>query len=250
MRLTFPGTRGNIHLRSRLHRMHSALIVDAGGGRVLIDCGEDWLGRAGRLRPVAILISHAHDDHARGLKRGAPCGVYASAEAWGAMAAWPVATRYVVPARHQFALAGLLVEAWPVEHSVRAPAVGYRMSAGASRIFYVPDLAHLPNSGAALRGVDLYIGDGATLDRPLIRWRGAVRIGHATIATQLAWCAAAGVRKAVFTHCGSGIVRSDPRALAVALEVMAREHGVRARFAYDGLRMTVDSATRQPRRRA
>jgi phosphoribosyl 1,2-cyclic phosphodiesterase len=219
--------------------MHSAVMVSGSGGRVLIDCGEDWLGRVRRLRPDAILISHAHDDHAAGLKTGAPCGVYASAESWRAMAAWPLAMRYVVPARHPFALAGLLVEAWPVEHSVLAPAVGYRVTRGSSRLFYVPDIAHLPNPVAALRDVDLFAGDGATLDRPLIRRRGSLRIGHATIRTQLEWCAAAGVRNAVFTHCGSAVVRSEPREIAGALAAMARELGVRARFAYDGMRMTV-----------
>lgn len=239
MRLTFLGTRGNIQVRSRLHQRHSAVMVNGGGGRVLIDCGEDWLGRVGSLHPAAILISHAHDDHAAGLRGGASCGVYASAQAWQAMAAWPLAMRYVVPARHPFLLAGLLVEAWPVEHSLLAPAVGYRVTAGSTRIFYVPDVARLPNPAAALRGVDLFVGDGATLDRPLIRRRGALHIGHATISTQLEWCAAGGVRDAVFTHCGSGIVRSEPREIAVALAAVAREHGVRARFAHDGLRMTV-----------
>jgi phosphoribosyl 1,2-cyclic phosphodiesterase len=206
---------------------------------VLIDCGEDWLGRAVGLHPIAILVSHAHDDHAAGLRKGAPCGVYASAEAWTAMAAWPLTTRFVVPPRHEFALAGLLVEAWPLEHSLVAPAVGYRVTAASGRMFYVPDVAHLPNPRAALRDVDLYVGDGATLARPLIRWRGAVRIGHATIATQLGWCAAAGVKRAVFTHCGSGIVRADARDAAAALDAIAHEHGVRARLAHDGLRLDV-----------
>jgi ribonuclease BN (tRNA processing enzyme) len=244
VRLMFLGTRGNIRVRSRLHRMHSALIVNGRRGRVLIDCGADWLGRVRRLRPAAILISHAHDDHAAGLMRGAPCGVYASAEAWNAMAAWPLALRYVVPAQHPIAVAGLHIEAWPVEHSVLAPAVGYRVTSASRRIFYVPDVARLPNPVAALSGVDLYVGDGATFTRPLIRRRGSVSIGHATISTQLEWCAAAGVRDAVFTHCGSGVVRSEPRDIAVALAAKARECGVRARFAYDGLTMTV------PRRRS
>jgi ribonuclease BN (tRNA processing enzyme) len=219
--------------------MHSAVVVSGRKGRVLIDCGEDWLSRVRRLSPAAILISHAHDDHAAGLKGGAPCGVYASAEAWSAMAAWPLALRYVVPMKQQFVVAGLLIEAWPVEHSVLAPAVGYRVTSASSRIFYVPDVARLPNPVAALRRVDLYVGDGATLDRPLTRRRGSVHIGHATIEIQLEWCAAAGVKNALFTHCGSAIVRSEPRDIAVALAEMAREHGVRARFAYDGLRMTV-----------
>jgi len=83
------------------------------------------------------------------------------------------------------------------------------------------------------------VGDGATLDRPLVRRRGAVRIGHATIGTQPGWCATAGVKEAIFTHCGSGIVRSDPRTTAVALEAIARDHGVRARLAYDGFRLTL-----------
>jgi ribonuclease BN (tRNA processing enzyme) len=165
--------------------------------------------------------------------------VYASAEAWQAMAAWPLSMRYVVPARQPIAVAGFVVEAWPVEHSVLAPAVGYRVTRRSSRLFYVPDIAHLPNPVAALRDVDLFAGDGATLDRPLIRRRGSLRIGHATIRTQLEWCAAAGVRNAVFTHCGSAVVRSEPREIAGALAAMARELGVRARFAYDGMRMTV-----------
>jgi hypothetical protein len=66
-----------------------------------------------------------------------------------------------------------------------------------------------------------------------------VRIGHATIRTQLQWCAAAGIETAVFTHCGSGIVRSDPRDVALRVATVGRQHGVSARIARDGLRMRV-----------
>lgn len=47
MRLRFLGTRGEIDRRSPEHRRHSALLV----GRVLVDCGRDWLGEVDRLRP-------------------------------------------------------------------------------------------------------------------------------------------------------------------------------------------------------
>jgi hypothetical protein len=58
---------------------------------------------------------------------------------------------------------------------------------------------------------------------------------HGPIRTQLGWCRDAGVRDALFTHCGSEIVGGDERRLGAKLRVLARECGVRARIAYDGL---------------
>ena len=46
-----------------------------------------------------------------------------------------------------------------MEHSILAPAVGYRVSAGRVRIFYAPDLIFIHDRAAALKGVQLYIGD-------------------------------------------------------------------------------------------
>jgi ribonuclease BN (tRNA processing enzyme) len=229
--------------------MHSALMVESGRRRLLIDCGKDWLHVVNRLHPAAIFITHAHEDHAAGLRRGAPSAVYATSDTWTAMSSWPLAVRCALQPRHEISVAGVRIEAWPVEHSLIAPAVGYRISAGSARIFYVPDVADLPDPAAALQGVTLYIGDGATLERPLLRSRGCVVIGHASVRTQLGWCAAAGVRRAVFTHCGSAIVRSDAGAVALALRATAREHGMTAQIAHDGLRLIVrgTSAPSRPR---
>jgi hypothetical protein len=91
-----------------------------------------------------------------------------------------------------------------------------------------------------LRKIDLYIGDGASLVRPIIRKRRGWRIGHTTIRAQLGWCAAEGVRRAIFTHCGSGVVRADGRRLSARLRHLASEYGVDAHIAYDGL--TIDLA--------
>ena len=48
----------------------------------MIDCGQDWLGKFDRLQPDAIVLTHAHPDHAWGLKNGAPCPVHAPQKTW------------------------------------------------------------------------------------------------------------------------------------------------------------------------
>jgi ribonuclease BN (tRNA processing enzyme) len=72
MKLTFLGTRGNIEVRNRLHRIHTSMMVSYYQKRIMVDCGEDWLGNLDLINPHAIVITHGHPDHAFGLKEGAP----------------------------------------------------------------------------------------------------------------------------------------------------------------------------------
>ncbi len=119
----------------------------------MIDCGADWLKALRSVSPTAIVLTHAHPDHAFGLASGAPCPVYATEETWSLIDRYPVEDRRIVEARALFAIGGVTFEAFPVQHSIRAPAVGYRVSGGGSAFFYVPDLAALPEQHAALRGI-------------------------------------------------------------------------------------------------
>ncbi|MGB8275837.1 MAG: MBL fold metallo-hydrolase [Alphaproteobacteria bacterium] len=237
--LTFLGTCGNVERRTRRHRRHSALLISGGAGPVMIDCGLDWLGRFEALKPRAILITHAHPDHAFGLKDGAPCPVFGTSGCLGALADYPLKDRRVLAPRKPAKVAGLMVEAFPVVHSLRAPAVGFRVAGKGCTLFYVPDVVAILEPEAALSRLDLFIGDGATMTRPMVRRREGRLFGHTTVRAQLGWCRKAGVRRAVFTHCGSEIVDGDERRLGAKLRAMARECGVEARFAYDGLTMTV-----------
>jgi hypothetical protein len=66
-----------------------------------------------------------------------------------------------MPPQRSIVIAGIRIEALPVEHSIRTPAVGYRVSANPVRFFYVPAVVRLRNGSRALRGVDLHVGDGA-----------------------------------------------------------------------------------------
>jgi phosphoribosyl 1,2-cyclic phosphodiesterase len=237
MKLRFLGTRGEIEKRTRWHRMHTSLMVSYRRANVMIDCGLDWLGKFERLHPSAIVLTHAHPDHAWGLRAGASCPVYAPQKTWETLEGCDVKDRHLIKERTRTKICGITFEAFVVEHSIRAPAVGYRVSAGRGRIFYAPDLVYIHERGPALKGVQIYIGDGATVSRSFIRKRGNTLIGHTPVRTQLVWCKKEGVPKAIITHCGSEIVIGNERELSERLRVMAAERGVEACIAYDGMKL-------------
>ncbi len=129
MTLTFLGTRGEIEARTRRHRMHTSLLVSYRVAHVMIDCGLDWLGKFERLRPSAIVLTHAHPDHASGLRHGSPCPVHAPQKTWQTLQNCTIQDRHLIKERTPTKICGITFEAFPVEHSILAPAVGYRISA-------------------------------------------------------------------------------------------------------------------------
>jgi phosphoribosyl 1,2-cyclic phosphodiesterase len=235
--LTFLGTRGEIDARTRRHRMHTSLLVSYRGTDVMIDSGLDWLGKLKRVSPSAIVLTHAHPDHAWGLKRGAPCPVYAPEKTWHELRHYPIKDRHVIKHRTPAKICGITFEAFPVEHSILSPAVGYRVNSGRACVFYAPDLIFIHERAAALSGVQIYIGDGATVTRSFIRRRGNALIGHSPVRTQLTWCQTEGVPHAIITHCGSEIVTGDEREISAKLSAIAAERGVEVRIAYDGMKL-------------
>jgi phosphoribosyl 1,2-cyclic phosphodiesterase len=239
MKLTFLGTRGEIEARTRRHRMHSSLLISYRGCNVMIDCGLDWLGSFELLRPSAIVLTHAHPDHAWGLKNGAPCPVYAPKQTWQSLKNCQVEDRHLIKKRLATKICGIEFEAFAVEHSLLAPTVGYRVNAGRACIFYAPDLIFIHDRAAALKNAQIYIGDGATFTRSFIRKRGERLIGHAATSVQIAWCAKEGVPRAIITHCGSEIVTGDERNLAARLRAMGAERGVETRIAHDGMELVL-----------
>src|SRR5256714_1961635 len=237
MKLTFLGTRGEIEARTRRHRMHTSLLVSYGGERVMIDCGLDWLGKFERLYPSVIVLTHAHPDHAWGLRNGAPCPVYALLTTWQELQRYPIEDRHVIKHRTPTKICGITFEAFAVEHSILSPTVGYRVSTGRACIFYAPDLIFIYERSAALKGVQIYIGDGATITQSFIRKRGKALIGHSPVRTQLTWCQKEGVPRAIVTHCGSEIVTGNESEIASKLAVVAAERDIDVCIAYDGMKL-------------
>jgi phosphoribosyl 1,2-cyclic phosphodiesterase len=239
MKLEFLGTRGEIEARTSYHRRHSSLLVSYHRRRVMVDCGADWNRDVWRIGPHAIVLTHAHPDHAFGLRGGAPCPVWATADCWRTLPAYSDLDRLTLRPRRRARVEGIGFEAFTVEHSIHAPAVGFRIDAGRVTVFYVPDLAYIHQRAAALRDIRLYIGDGASLTRPLIRRRAGRLIGHTPVSTQLAWCGREHVPWALFTHCGTGIVESPHALMSRAVKELGVRHNVRADIACDGLKLVL-----------
>jgi phosphoribosyl 1,2-cyclic phosphodiesterase len=239
MQLRFLGTRGYIKIHSKLHLMHSSLLVTHRNKRIMIDCGEDWRKEVWKIKPDAIIITHGHPDHAWGLADGAPAPVYASTETWQLINAYPIQDRHTVHPRKPFTLLGVTIEAFSVHHSIRCPAIGYRISSGTKTFFYISDVVDIDDRHAALSGVDLYIGDGASVTRPLVRRKGDIVFGHTTIRAQIGWCGQEGVPRAVFTHCGTQIVSADSKSIDQQIRSLGAEKGVESLIAYDNMELTL-----------
>jgi phosphoribosyl 1,2-cyclic phosphodiesterase len=247
--LYFLGTRGGIKARSPRHFMNSCLRVSAGRTTVVFDRGEDWLGRRSLFRPDAVFLSHAHPDHAGGLKDGGPwrCPVYASPDSWEILKRYRIRDRRMIVLNEPVRIGPLLVEAFPLVHSPRAPAVGYRVSAGKAAFFYAPDLVEIWHRPAALAGVLLYVGDGASFKRSLIRIIEGRPAGHISIAVQIGWCAEERVPRAIFTHCGSQIVAGDEARVLSRMRDLGIEKRVQVSLAHDGLRLNLRRKARARR---
>ena len=107
-------------------------------------------------------------------------------------------------------------------------------------MFYVlSDLVRIYDQAQALHGLQLYVGDGASITGSILRKRDETLIGHASIRTQLKWCQEEGVLRAIVSHCGSEIVRGKQRTVADKVLILGLQTGVDARIAQDGLRITL-----------
>jgi phosphoribosyl 1,2-cyclic phosphodiesterase len=147
----------------------NATVVDAGGTRLLIDCGfsrrelEKRLARAGLSAGGldAILLTHEHADHVRGVgavarRYGIP--VWSTAGTWRAAAAGELAdVRLFTPHGGDFRIGDVRVRPYAVPHDAREPAQ-FVLDHGARRLGVLTDAGSLtPHIVESLRGLDALV---------------------------------------------------------------------------------------------
>ena len=172
----------------------NATLVAFGGTRILVDAGlsarELGLRLDGAGVPpaslAAILLSHEHHDHARGMERFAvrhKIPVFTTPEA---LAALDLAPR-LLPAWHpfepgvRFEAFGVTVDPFSVPHDATNP-VGFVLSAGGVRVGIATDLGHATTLVVErLRGCHVVIVEANHDDRMLLQsaypWALKQRIG-------------------------------------------------------------------------
>ena len=206
-KLLFVGTRGEVEEYRRGHRYHSSMMVILDNGkRILIDYGEESPPLE-KLNPDAIVITHAHPDHCGGLEgKEITIPVYMTPFTDKLLDPehYPMRDRRVIRCGREYDIYGLKVTPHRVYHSVKAPTVGLLLRVGDKKIWYCSDYLHLKDYTRILDGVDIWIGDGSSVSRDLIRVNERYRepFGHSSLKTQIRQAERVGCKLFIVTHLG------------------------------------------------
>jgi ribonuclease BN (tRNA processing enzyme) len=243
MKLKFLGTRGYIKAKTKKHSNHTSLLITHNKKKIMIDCGETFLNKLNKIKPDHIVITHAHPDHAFGLEKGANCPVWTTKISWKKLKEFPIDKKYqrILKIRKKQKIENITFEPFKVMHSLLAPAVGFRITFRKKAFFYVPDVLWIENRKQAFKNILFYIGDGATIQRNMVRKDKKTNelYGHANIRQQLSWCQKEKVKKMIITHLGSDVVTNEKKATKL-IEKLAQKREVEAVIAYDGMKITLD----------
>lgn len=233
MRLKFLGTKGEIEEEALKHKYNSSLLIEEQGFRLLVDHGL-LSKKLTKIKPEAILITHAHPDHFVWLKK--------DEDYQGKIYVTPETEKLVkfkknfeiIKINQWFKLGPFKIFAYPVAHSLIAPALGFKIK-NSRTLIYNPDLIVMEDK-EVLKNVDLYIGDGSSVRSNLVRRRDDKFFGHTRMKTQINWCKQYRINNVIFTHLGKEALSIGDKELAKIL----KQEGMNVKIADDGMTYEVD----------
>ncbi|MBI4302783.1 MAG: MBL fold metallo-hydrolase [Chloroflexi bacterium] len=230
-KLVFLGTKGEIEESTETHRYHASFLLVSDETKLLIDHGDLQKYTLDEIRPSAVLITHAHPDHYAWLKKEVrtEAPVYLTQHTLGYGKFRP-ANPWVIEPGEPFQIGPFQCQAYAVIHSIRCPAVGYRIQTSDKTLVYNPDLVDIVDKEKILQGVQYYVGDGSAIRANLVRRRGDQLFGHTRITTQINWCNKYGISNIVFTHLGKETIEKE--------EEFKKEHP-EVVLAYDGMELAI-----------
>jgi ribonuclease BN (tRNA processing enzyme) len=229
--LTFPGTKGEIEEFTEKHQYNASLLLAAQSTRLLIDYGKLRHHTLEELQPDAILITHAHPDPYAWLyediKTDIP--VYLTQETYD-YGKYRPSNPHIFQIGENIKIGPFQWLPYRVLHSIRCPAVGFKIGVENKTLVYNPDLVDIVGKQQILTGVDYYIGDGSAVQTNLVRRREDQIVGHTRISTQINWCKKFGINNIIFTHLGKETLRKEP-------DLAQTYPGIT--IAYDGMEMQI-----------
>jgi len=192
MIIEFPGTRGEIEESSAEHKYHSSLIIRYKKTSALIDFGIKYNPQLiNKINDFDfILITHTHPDHYIWTledENRINIPVYLTRIALDYSKYKPKDYRIIKDSK-EYRLKDLKVVAHKVTHSLRCPAVGYKIK-GDKTLIYAPDILDFEeDKGVVFKDVDLLIADGSSLNINMVRRKDDRLYGHTRVKTIIGWC--------------------------------------------------------------
>jgi len=242
MIIEFPGTKGEIEESSIKHKYHSSLIIRHKTTNILIDFGlkfnPDLVKKINDFN--LILITHAHPDHYIWTLKDENrinIPVYLTRTALDYGKNKPKNYR-IIEASRKYSIGDMEITAYKVLHSLRCPAVGYKIKGGRT-IVYTPDILDFEEDKKdVLKDIDLLIADGSSINVNMVRRKEGRLFGHTRVKTIIGWCRKYDIKSLIITHCGKQIVTMDSRELTSTLEEYA-EGKVDVTVAFDGYKVEI-----------
>jgi len=228
LNITFLGTRGEIEEYSQTHKNQSSILFEAEGYKLLVDFGP------GNKWPNAdcVLITHAHPDHYQDNLNEYTSNIWCSKVTAEILTKKNINVN-VFEGKKTFGPFEVLLQ--PVTHSLTAPANGYYVIYKDFKIAVFPDVLEKPDN---LDKTKIYIGDGASSDKDLVRYKNNKPFGHASIKTQLDWLIPEDIPNAIFTHFGKWAVTIDDDKVLEKIKELSKDR-VAVQVATDGAKFKI-----------